>query len=326
MKVVRTVVGVLLLVLALPLLLGGGGLWALMQHRSPDGAFTARLDRIDTPGYAVVAPDLDALLRRGAQFARGGQTRLRIHANTQTGPAFVGIAPSVDVARYLSDVPYAQLDDVRLARGPLPVRTSMVAGTGKPATVPAEQAFWRYVSDTADGTLTVTSSVVRGQRLALVVMAPDARDAISVDLTAGLSPKWLNSSAWGLLILGTVALLLGIAVLIWPTRPREIVYVVDPSQLPDIAARLGAPMSAPPMVGAPASQWPDVRSPASSPPPVGSPAPAAPLGPGTQVSGPSLPETPTLTGRRTRRRRPPRSSPGRRCGATVAHPRSRRCR
>jgi hypothetical protein len=124
------------------------------------------------------------------------------------------------------------------------VHTSTVAGTSKPSTSPAEQPFWRYVGNTADGTLTLTSSEVRGQQLALVVMAPDARSAISIDLTAGLSPKWLNSSTWGLLILGTVALLLGIAVLIWPTRPREIVYVVDPSQLPDIAARLGAPMSA----------------------------------------------------------------------------------
>jgi hypothetical protein len=226
-KVLRVATGVLVLVLALPLLVGGGGLWTLMRHRSPDGSFTATVEQTTTPGYAVVVPDIDALLRRQAAVAKGGETTLRITARVATGPAFIGLGPSANVARYLAGVPYAQVDEVRLTRGPLPVRTSTVPGGPSALAAPAAQDFWRHAS--ATGTLTVTPSELRGQRLALVLMSPAATPALTLDVTAALTPRWLTSAAWGLLILGAVLLLAGIAVLTWPAKPREIVYVVNPA-------------------------------------------------------------------------------------------------
>ncbi|HEY0697876.1 MAG TPA: hypothetical protein VGD43_08710, partial [Micromonospora sp.] len=46
---------------------------------------------------------------------------------------------------------------------------------------------------------------------------------------------------WALLVAGSVLVGLGIATLAWPHRPREVVFVVGPEQVPVLAARLGVP-------------------------------------------------------------------------------------
>jgi len=87
MRVLRVLLGVVAILVALPLLLGGVVLWAAMQHRADDGSFTAPLAPVHAAGYAVVVPDVDALLRREAPFVRGGQTTLRFTARAGGGPA-----------------------------------------------------------------------------------------------------------------------------------------------------------------------------------------------------------------------------------------------
>jgi len=236
MRVLRVLLGVVAILVALPLLLGGVTLWAAMQHRADDGSFTAPLAPIHTSGYAVVVPDVDALLRQEAPFVRGGETTLRFTARTTSGPAFIGLAPLAAVEHYLAGVGSAEVTRVRLARGGLPVTLTAQPG-GAPPSPPIDQTFWTVSS--SSGTLFWSPSSVRGEQLALVVMAPDARPTGDVSASAAMMPRWLDPTAWGLLILGTVAFLIGMVLLFWPRRQREIVYVVEPSQVPEIAARLG---------------------------------------------------------------------------------------
>lgn len=267
-RVVRAVVGIGLLLVGLPPLLAGGALWFAMQHQDPAGGYSARLSTVHTEGYAVVASDVDALLRREAPFARGGQTTVRLTAHTAAGPAFVGLAPPAAVARYLAGVGYTRVDEVRLARGPLPVVTIPVNGVAEPAGPPVEQPFWQ--SSSPAGTLEWRPSELRDQRMALVVMHPQAQAPLTVDLTARVHPEWLDTTTLGLLVLGTVLLLGAILALAWPTRPREIVYVVPPAQVPEIAAQLGIP------VPRTATDAPDLPDPAPTPDPP-PPAPSASL-------------------------------------------------
>ena len=152
-----------------------------------------------------------------------------------------------------------------LARGPLPMRTSEIAGTGTPAGAPGTQAFW--VRQGA-GSLEWTPSDLRGQKLSLVVMHLDAHPGVAVDLRAAAGVGWLVPTAYGLLVLGALMVLLSIAALAWPTRPREVVFVVEPDQVPAVSAKLGvtplsdlgaavAPSSPPPL-------WPVPVSPAGA--------------------------------------------------------------
>ncbi|MEV4138151.1 hypothetical protein AB0J72_39015 [Dactylosporangium sp. NPDC049742] len=139
-RLVRAGVGALLLLIAVPLGLAGGGLWVAMEHRAGDDTFTARLERLRSGGRAVVVPDVDALLRADAPFARGGQTTLSLSAVGSSGPLFIGLAPEAAVRQYLDGKVQARIDRVRLARGPLPVEFTEVetraaaAKAGKPGT------------------------------------------------------------------------------------------------------------------------------------------------------------------------------------------------
>jgi hypothetical protein len=82
-------------------------------------------------------------------------------------------------------------------------------------------------------------------------------------------PRWLDPTTYGLLILGTVGFLVGMVLLFWPRRQREIVYVVEPSQVPEIAARWNGPTPVPGMYRSasvpptitPSFAWPPVPAP-----------------------------------------------------------------
>jgi hypothetical protein len=282
-RVVRAVIGTGLLLIGLPLLLAGAALWFAVQHQDPAGGYSAPLAPIRTDGYAVVTSDVDALLRREAPFARSGQTTIRLTARTETGPAFVGLAPAGDVARYLAGVPYTRVDGVRLARGPLPVEAAPVPGEEAPVGRPHEQPFWRASS--AAGTLEWSPYELRGQRLALVVMDPDGRAPLTVDLAARVQPRWLGSTTLGLLVLGTVLMVVAVVTLAWPSRPREIVYVVPPAQVPEVAAQLGVPLPRPVT-----SQLAGTARPAG--PPAAEPRPPAPAPP-SPPAPPPVPDPPS---------------------------------
>jgi hypothetical protein len=253
MRVVRAGLGALLLLVGLPLLLGGVVLWYAMQHQHPAGGYSAPLAPLTSTGHAVVASDVDALLRQGAPFARADQTTVRVNARTGTGPAFIGLAPATDVARYLAGVPYLRVEEVRLARGQLPVRSVEVAGLSAPSTAPYRQPFW--LASSVSGALEWSPSELHGDQLALVVMHPDGQAPLAVEMTARVEPRWLASTTYGLLVLGSVLAAIGVAVLAWPTRPREIIYVVPPAQVPEVAAQLGIPVPRaalpPPVASAP---------------------------------------------------------------------------
>lgn len=239
-RVVRTISGTLLLLVGIPLLLAGGGLWFAMQHQDPTGGYAATLSTVTSEGYAVVTSDVDGLLRREVPFARGGRTTVELTATTPEGPAFLGLAPAEAVASYLADVPYTRVDEVRLARGPLPVVTTEVAGEAEPATPPQQQSFW--LTRGHAGTVSWAAEDLRGQQVALVVMSPRGEAPLRVEMVARVHPHWLGSTMVGALLLGTLLTLVAVALLVWPHRSRQVVYVVPPAEVPQVAARLGVPM------------------------------------------------------------------------------------
>jgi hypothetical protein len=238
MRVLRTILGMLLLTIGLPALLVGAGFWAAMQHRDAGGAFSGALQDVSTPGYAVVVDDLDALLHEDAPFARVGDTRLRLTAYTPDGPAFVGIAPAVDVRAYLDGVSRQAISKVDLGTGALPVASDRIAGTRVPPSLPSQETFW---SRSGNGQVDWSPAELRGHDYSLVIMNQGAQAGLQVQSTAELRPGWLNSFTWALLLLGSLVVMVAMIVLAWPGRRREVIYVVEPSQVPDLIRAIGAP-------------------------------------------------------------------------------------
>lgn len=262
MRIARAVAGVLLLLVALPLLIAGGTLWEASRHRDADGAFRARVEALRTDEAAIVVWDLDGLLRREAPFARGGRTSLRVDVPGR----FVGLAPRGDVERYLDGSGWLSVDRVRLARGRLPVDAGTTSARADQTRLapPAEQPFWRvYATGEQRRPLSFPPSSVRGERLALVIMNDDGARAVRADITVAVAPAWLDRTTWGVLILGTVLLLLGGTAVAWPRPRRDIVYVVEPAQLPEVTAHLGLSTpepAAPPAPEAAAAPTPAVAA------------------------------------------------------------------
>lgn len=217
MRVLRVMVGTLTLLLAIPVLIAGAVAWWTMQHRSADGAFHADLAPIEAVGRVVIVPDIDAVLRRDAPIARADQTTMRVQAN-----GFVGVATPADIAAYLAGAGYTELQGVTLRKGPLVLQTRDVAGSGQALADPRKQDFWIR---RGAGEISWSPGQDRGRQLALVVVGSPGTEPIQIE--AAVTTEWLNSTTWGLLILGPVLLMLGLAAIAWPQRPREIVYVMD---------------------------------------------------------------------------------------------------
>jgi len=225
-RIVRAAVGVLLVVLAVPLILAGGGLWLIDQHRAPDGTFAAHLERVQAPGRAIVVTDVDALLRADAPFARGGRSTLSVSARGPGGLLFLGLGPYDQIEQYLAGVAQTRIGRVRLARGPLPVERTDIVGELAPKENPYDAPFWRATSTglirdgKVEDALSWSPATTRGERLAVVIMNADGAPGVDVEILARLRATWLGSTTGGLLILGSALVLLALLVIAWPQRRR----------------------------------------------------------------------------------------------------------
>ncbi|MEV4706430.1 hypothetical protein [Actinoplanes sp. NPDC049316] len=239
MRVLRTILGMLLLTAGLPALLAGGAFWAAMQHRDAGGAFSGTMQRVATSGYAVVVDDVDELLRKDAPFARFGDTRLRLTATSGDAPAFVGLAPRDRADAYLADIPRISVSAIDLGTGALPVTSKLVPGTRAPEQLPGRERFWLAAGV---GAVDWNPTMLRDTRYSLIIMNPAAQPGVRLESTAAVRPGWLNQATWALLVGGTLLVMLGMIILGWPARRREVVYVVEPSQVPDLMQAIGAPL------------------------------------------------------------------------------------
>jgi hypothetical protein len=219
--------------------LGSGAMWMAMQHESTDGGFGGAVSGLSSSGSAIVVPDADAMLRADASVTGRSGTSVRVDAVTSAGPAFIGLAPLAAIRTYLGPAAYAQVTAVHAGFGGIIAASRPVAGKAGPITAgaPAKQGFWT-LAGTA-GRLQWSPGDHRYDGLALVVMRADASGPLAVRAIAEVRPEWLASTMWALFSVGTAIAIVAVALLIWPLRRRDIVYVMEPGQLPEVAERLG---------------------------------------------------------------------------------------
>jgi hypothetical protein len=216
-RIVLTVVGALLLVLALVLGAAGGFLtWAYSTQRDASGFFTTDSERFETLTYAITSEDIDLGARSnvGDRFDLGDLATVRIAAESQGAkPVFVGIGPSRAVDRYLRGVARAEVTEIDVD----PFRpTYRVRAGSAPDTPPGDQTFWR-VSAAGEGRQRIRWDLESGN-WTVVVMNADGSRGVGVDVAAGVKADWVLPLGLGLLggflvigILGTVLLVIGVA-------------------------------------------------------------------------------------------------------------------
>jgi hypothetical protein len=193
--------------LAVSLLAAGGALLWGDAQKDDDGYFTTAREPFAAGGYALATDDLDIDLDGAGWLLERG--RIRVTVEPRTGkPAFVGIARTRDVSRYLDGVPHRSLVDVEVS--PFRATYRDDGGDRRPA-LPADQRFWA-ASASGSGTQSLTWDVEDGD-WSVVVMNEDASRGVDARISAGAKVSFLATAGWiaiggGLLLLaGAVALL-----------------------------------------------------------------------------------------------------------------------
>ncbi len=228
-RALRTLAGLVLVLIGFPALIGGAAGIIVLQHCDPDGAFSTQLAPIHADGYAVVVSDVDTTVAAsGAAGLLGSSGRLRVSLRASNVPVLLALAHRDDVERYLAGVPVTQLTAIGFARGDSPVTTTALAGTRPPLKV-AGQTFW-----VSSGTAALDWDPAGGP-VSLVVLRTDGQAGLDVTLAVSHYPTWIKPATLGLLLAGLAGLLGGIVLLFVAAEP---VLVVEAHRMVEFADRI----------------------------------------------------------------------------------------
>ncbi|MBC9733409.1 DUF4389 domain-containing protein [Nocardioides marmotae] len=221
-RLVTVVVGSLLMLLSLVLLAAATIVLAGGAARDDDGYLMSSTETFDSPGHAIVFPDVD--IEAGADEA-GVLDRLlgdvRVDARSAgAGAVFVGIGPTRDVEDYLDGVARSVVrDDDSDGDGPqLDDRDG-----GAPRGAPGQESFWA-ASAAGTGPRRLTWKPADGD-WTLVVMRKDGASPVRTEVSVGAQLPFLGSSivedAVGVLLLTSVVVALVGLVLLWLALRRR---------------------------------------------------------------------------------------------------------
>lgn len=289
-KIIMIVAGGLLILFGLGLGMGAAAASAASSHQDREGFFTLPREIYQVDSHALTLPDLEVGMGVRAEDSVGTAV-VRGESAGSSGDLFMGVGPSRDVERYLQDVSYSELRDVRFS--PFDVSYREYQGASEPLP-PGDQDFWAAQAS-GTGVQELSWNLQTGDWTVVVMnadgAAPVAADLqagpVAADLQAGFRAGWLGPLATGLwigavfLACAGVALLVGGIVLLRRTPPRPA---------PGYGQGYGAQYPGPYTgsgYGGPGNAWPPYGQPGG--PYQGGQYPGGPYPPGQYPRGPSGP-------------------------------------
>jgi len=212
-RIVALVIGVVLLLPAIGLLLGGGVLlWADRSQRSGD-YLTTDSESFTTSGFALTTDQVD--LSTGADWlpvsSSLGTARLQVTGTDPGTAVFVGIARSSDASTYLQGVQRTVLNDIGTG-----ANTQVAVPGGAPSGPPGEQDFW-VAKASGPGTQQLTWAPEQGN-WTVIVMNSDASAGVSVQARIGATVPALGRLAWGLVGAGLLLAVIGVLLVVLAVR------------------------------------------------------------------------------------------------------------
>ncbi|MHC6592551.1 DUF4389 domain-containing protein [Arthrobacter sp. C152] len=313
--IIMLVLGILLAVPGLAAL-AGGAVASAVGAAQGDGYLTSSTTRFSVSSYAITSPRMETFGDDvpGRLPFDIGTLRLRAESMTPGKQVFLGIGPQAEVERYLSGVHRSELLNAfrRGNRAEYRDIPGDIPGDTPPAP-PAGQGFWT-ASVSGPGQQELTWDLAAGA-WEIVVMNADASSGVDVRMQAGFRSELIRPAATGLLVGGTIALLLGVPLIVLgavglgrhagppssqppaggpyqggpyaggPYQGRP--YQGGPYQGGPVAAGPGAPGP-----GVPGASVPGASVPAAGMPGGGMPGPAAPAGPPGPAPGQAVAPAP----------------------------------
>jgi hypothetical protein len=216
-RVIALVLGILVLLPAVGLTLGGGLLlWADGPGRNDDGYLYSSSATFSSDGYAITSTSVDLGTRADWLPVSSALGTARIQVTGADGSdVFLGIARVADTTEYIGGVDRTVVTDLGTDAPPA-IRT----GAGAPSTPPGEQDFWVAKAD-GSGTQTLTWKPAAGD-WTLIVMNSDGSAGVSVDARLGATVPALTGLGWGILGAGVFLLLVGVLVIVLAIRRRPV--------------------------------------------------------------------------------------------------------
>ncbi len=241
-RVVALVLGSVLLLVSIPVLLGGAAVLAADRTERTDGYLISPAETFAGAGHALVSERID--VSTGADWvplsAALGTARIQVAASDPADAVFIGIAPADDLSAYLDGVERTVIDDLGVDAAP----GTLVPG-GEPSGPPGDQDFWTTWAE-GPGTQQLTWEPAQGNWM-LVVMNADGSPGISVDARIGATLPALDGLARGLIVSGLVGL--AIAVLLMVLAIRRPSGRRGPAQPGTWPVPGGQPPAGPPSAG-----------------------------------------------------------------------------
>ena len=264
-RVVALVLGILLLIPALGVLIGGGALlWVNTVNRTDDGYVLSPTDTFTSDGHVLVSERID--LSTGADWvplsSSLGTARVDVTGVDPSQEVFVGIASVADATRYLDGVSGTVIDDLGFA-DQVP-NTHLLRG-GPPSAPPGEQDFW-ITQTSGQGLQQLSWSPAEGNWM-LVIMNADGSADVAVDARIGATLPALEGLAWGALIAGVVLTVLAVLVIGLALRRPAAQTPVPYGYQPAPVSGGPQPSWSPPSASKPSdAQWGGSPPPATRPP------------------------------------------------------------
>lgn len=210
-RIVALVVGIVLLLIAIPMIAGGIAVLVASVTEDNDGFFEAELDPLDTStvGFTAKVGDVSdstdapqwALDRLDVDF------RVRVTTADAENDVFVGLGNSDDVRRYLDGVAHAEITDIEDSAAQL-----STVGGGDEVAPPAEQGFW-IQSAAGPGTQGIDWELQADDQT-LVVMNADGSPGVRVDSTVGVKIGALVPLAITVLVIGSLLLIVALILIV----------------------------------------------------------------------------------------------------------------
>ncbi|MFJ6078021.1 DUF4389 domain-containing protein [Pseudarthrobacter sp. NPDC092419] len=259
--IVMLIVGVLFSLIGAGLVIGGIGAYAAQNG---DGYINSPVERFAVDSRAITFGKAEGLRNDDVPEPLPfdvGNIRIRAEPVREAKEIFIGIAPRGDVERYLAGSDYSEL--LKVNYGPFRAEYEEVEGSAQPG-LPVEQGFW-VASASGAGPQEIDWNIQPGN-WSVVLMNGDATPGLAVDLQAGFRSELLGPVAVGLLIGGTLLLVIGVLLLIFGAiglgRHQATRSIGPPSRmLPPQSAGQGLPSQGPgvavPAVLGPALPEPD---------------------------------------------------------------------
>jgi len=215
-RIILLVVGIILLLVALGLIISGGGvLWANSCLTDDEGYYSTKTITIERESYGITSTPINIDIGLACIWDWGNLATIKIEGlgNDPAKNIFIGVAEDGEVREFFNNVEYDEVTEVNIY--PNEVKYENHPGSLEPD-APISKTFWREQVH-GNGTQTLEWDIESG-KWTLVIMNEDGSSGIDANVTFGAKIPWLSTVGIWLLASGGLVLIIGLLLIVLSIR------------------------------------------------------------------------------------------------------------